>query len=135
MISDCTDFKFTCQIHKILEFQTSRQLESTNTTMLHTLALLGEQARALTLLSEQREKDSKAMKALTSVATLYLPATLVVAVFSSSLVQLLPDTHPRGSIHFVAGPQSWLPMVLIISLTAVTLITIRILERLYNIFK
>ena len=103
--------------------------------MLHTLALLGEQARALTLLSEQREKDSKAMKAVTSVATLYLPATLVATVFSSSLVQLLPDARPRGSTHFVAGPQPWLPMVLILSLTAVTLITIRILERLYNNFK
>ena len=103
--------------------------------MLHTLALLGEQARALTLLSEQREKDSKAMKAVTSVATLYLPATLVATVFSSSLVQLLPDAPRRGSTHFVAGPQPWLPMVLIISLTAVTLITIRILERVYNNFK
>lgn len=90
--------------------------------MLHTLALLGEHARALTLLSEQREKDSKAMKAVTSVATLYLPATLVVTVFSSNLV--------NG-----AGPQPWLPIVLILSLTAVTLITIRILERAYSKFK
>ena len=103
--------------------------------MLHTLALLGEQARALTLLSEQREKDSKAMKALTSVATLYLPATLVATVFSSSLVQLLPVTPPRGPTRFVAAPQPWLPIVLILSLTAATLITIRILERVYNNFK
>ena len=103
--------------------------------MLHTLALLGEQARALTLLSEQREKDSKAMKALTSVATLYLPATLVASVFSSSLVQMLPVTPPGGPTRFVAGPQPWLPIVLILSLMAVTLITIRILERAYNNLK
>lgn len=122
-------------MHKILEFRTSRQLECTNTTMLHTLALLSEQARALTLLSEQKEKDSKSMKALTSVATLYLPATLVATVFSSNLVQLLPVTHSRGPTHFVAAPQTWLPMVAILSLTAVTLITIRILERVYNNFK
>ena len=103
--------------------------------MLHTLALLGEQARALTLLSEQREKDSKAMKALTSVATLYLPATLVATVFSSNLVQLLPVSPPTGPTHFVAGPQPWLPIVLLFSLMTVTLITIRILERAYKNFK
>ena len=100
--------------------------------MLHTLALLGEQARSLTLLGEQRERDSKAMRALTSVATLYLPATLVATVFSSSLVQLLPVTPPRTPTRFVAGPQPWLPIVLIVSLMAVTLITIRVLERAYN---
>ena len=103
--------------------------------MLHTLALLSEQARALTLLSEQREKDSKAMKALTSVATLYLPATLVATIFSSSLVQLLPVTPLREPTHFAAGPQPWLPIVAIFSLMAVTLITIRILERAYTNLK
>lgn len=103
--------------------------------MLHTLALLGEQARALTLLSEQREKDSKAMKALTSVATLYLPATLVATVFSSNLVQLLPGSPPTGPTRFVVGPQPWLPIVLLFSLMTVTLITIRILERAYKNFK
>ena len=103
--------------------------------MLHTLALLGEQARALTLLSEQREKDSKAMKALTSVATLYLPATLVATVFSSNLIQLFPVTPPREPTHFVAGPQPWLPIVAVFSLMAVTLITIRILERAYTNLK
>ena len=133
MVSQLTDCKSTCQINKILEFRTSRQLERTNTTMLHTLALLGEQARALTLLSEQREKDSKSMKAVTSVATLYLPATLVATVFSSNLVQLFNPS--RGPTHFVAGPQPWLPIVAIFSLMAVTLISIRILERAYNTFK
>ena len=122
-------------MHKILEFRTGRQLESINTTMLHTIGLLGEEARVLTVLSEQREKDSKAMKALTSVATLYLPATLVATIFSPSLVQLLPTGAPREPTHFVAAPQPWLPIVAILALMAVTLISTRILERAYSYFR
>lgn len=75
------------------------------------------------------------MKALTSVATLYLPATLVITVFSSSLVQLNPTTPPRQPTHFVAAPQPWLPIVAILSLMAVTLISIRVLERVYTYIK
>ena len=105
-------------------------MENTNTAMSQTLILLGEHAKVLTQLSEQRDKDSKAMKALTSVATLYLPATLVATIFSSSLVQLPPTKS-----HFVAGPQPWLPVIAIFSLMAITLISVRILERAYFYIK
>ncbi len=98
-------------------------MEGTNTAMSQTLVLLGEQAKILTLLGEQIDKDSKAMKALTLVATLYLPATLVATVFSSNLVQVLPH------------PQPWLPVVATISLMAVTLMLIRLFERAYRYMK
>ncbi|MCJ1450466.1 hypothetical protein MMC28_000797 [Mycoblastus sanguinarius] len=122
-------------LHKILDFRTSKDMHQTNTNMYNTLGALDSQAKILTLLGEQREKDSKAMKALTSVATLYLPASLVVAIFSSSLVQLLPTTPPHESRHFVAAPQPWLPIVAMISLMAMTLISIRLLERMYTCFR
>lgn len=110
-------------------------MQATNTNMQNTLGALDSQARILTLLSEQRDKDSKVMKALTSVATLYLPANLVVTIFSSNLVQLLPTASPREPSHFVAAPQTWLPVVVTLSLITVTLISIRLLERVYRYFK
>ena len=100
------------------------------------LGKLSEEASALTLSSKQREKDSKAMKALTSVATFYLPASLVATIFSSSLVQLIPATpSPSRPSHFVAAPQSWLPVVATLSLMIVTLISVRILENIYRYFR
>ena len=107
-------------------------MEITYTSMSQTLALLGGQAKTLTVLSEQRDKDSKALKALTSVATLYLPATLVATVFGSDLVKLLPTTPPRGPYHFVPAPQPWLPIVATLSLMAVTLVSIRLVEKAYT---
>lgn len=110
-------------------------MQRTHTEMYNTLGTLDSQAKILRRLSEQREKDSKAMRALTSVATFYLPASLVATIFSSNLVQLLPNTPLRESSHFVAGPQTWLPVVATLSLLAVTLVFIWILERGYKHFK
>lgn len=110
-------------------------MEKTNANMHHLLGKLDSQAKILILLSEQREKDSKAMKALTSVATLYLPASLVATIFSSNLVQLLPKTPPQKPSHFVAAPQTWLPIIATLSLMVVTLLCIRLLERASRYFK
>ena len=103
-------------------------MESTSTAMSQTLISLSEQARVLTLLSEQREKDSKAMRAFTSVATLYLPFTLVTTVFSSNLIRLEPT-------RFVAAPQLWLPIVAVFSLMIVTLISVRVFVTAYKYVK
>ncbi|KAM0806075.1 hypothetical protein BDR22DRAFT_958543 [Usnea florida] len=119
-------------LHKILDFRTSKEMQKTNTNMFNTLSTLDSQAKVLTLLSEQRDKDSKTIKALTSVATFYLPASLVAAIFSSNLVQLLPSHEPN---HFVAAPQTWIPVTVTLSLMAVTLVSIQLLERLYRCLK
>ena len=110
-------------------------MQKTNTNMFNTLATLDSQAKVLTLLSEQRDKDSKTIKALTSVATFYLPASLVATIFSSNLVQLLPKTPSQEPNHFVAAPQTWIPIIVTLSLMAVTLVSIQLLERLYRYFK
>lgn len=110
-------------------------MQMTNTNMYNILGTLDAQAKVLTLLSEQRDRDSKVMKALTSIATLYLPATLVVSIFNSNLVQLLPTKTLREPSHFVAAPQTWLPVLATLSLMTVTLISIRLLERFYRYFK
>jgi len=98
--------------------------------MFQRLSTLDSEARILTLLSEERGKDSKAMKALTSVATLYLPASLIATIFQSNLVQLLPTSSPPQPSHFVVAPQPWLPIVATISLMALTLALVRLLDTL-----
>ncbi|MCJ1422214.1 hypothetical protein MMC29_000093 [Sticta canariensis] len=126
----------TEMLNKILDFRSSQEMQKTHTEMYNTLGTLDSQAKTLRRLSEQREKDSKAMRALTSVATFYLPASLVAAIFSSSnLVQVLPNTSLQESRHFVAGPQTWLPVAATLSLLAMTLVFIWILERGYRHFK
>lgn len=110
-------------------------MQNTNTNMYNTLDTLDSQAKMLIVLSEQREKDSKAMKALTSVATLYLPASLVATIFSPNIIQLLPTKPPREPSRFVVAPQTWLPIVVTLSLMAVTLVSIRLLERVFSYFK
>ena len=110
-------------------------MQKTNTNMYNTLGTLDSQAKVLTLLSEQRDKDSKTIKALTSVATFYLPASLVATIFSSNLVQLLPTTPSPKPSHFVASPQTWLPIMVTLSLIAVTLVSVQLVERLYRYFK
>ncbi len=105
-------------------------MQKTSTAMFQRLSTLDSEARILTLLSEERGKDSKAMKALTSVATLYLPASLIATIFQSNLVQLLPTSSPPQPSHFVVAPQPWLPIVATISLMALTLALVRLLDTL-----
>ena len=100
--------------------------------MSRTLGTLDGQSRILAFLGKEREKDSKAMKALTSVATLYLPASLIATVFSSNIVQLLPKTSTPQSTHFVAAPQSWVPVVATVLLMALTLTVVRLLEKAFG---
>ena len=96
-------------------------MQRISVTMSHALGTLDSQAGVLTTLSEQKEKDSKTIKALTSVATIYLPISLVVALFNSSLIQLLPDDSLKRPSHFVAASQAWLPAIVAASLTILTL--------------
>ena len=131
----CTDFGYPSQLYKILDFRASKEIQKSNTNMCNLLGTLDSQAKSLTLLSEQRHKDSRTIKALTSVATFYLPASLVATIFSSNLVQLFPTTPSQKPSRFVAAPQMWLPIMVTLSLMAVTLVSIQFLERFYRHFK
>lgn len=72
------------------------------------------------------------MKALTFIATLYLPASLIASVFQSNLVQLLPASSTPQPSRLAVAPQFWLPVVATISLAALTLISVQLLDRLYR---
>ncbi|KAL8791326.1 MAG: hypothetical protein Q9195_005945 [Heterodermia aff. obscurata] len=119
-------------LHKILDFRANQQMQQASSTASATLSALGSEARTLTLLSHERDKDSKAMRALTFIATLYLPASLIATVFQSNLIQLLPTSSPPQPSRFVVAPQSWLPVVATILLAVLTLISAQSLDRLYR---
>ena len=75
------------------------------------------------------------MKALTSVATLYLPAGLIATIFQSNLIQLLPNSSTPQPSRFVVASQSWLPIVATLLLMAVTLALVSLLDRFYKSFE
>lgn len=110
-------------------------MQKSSAAVSQTLSTLNSNARALTLFSEERGKDSKVMKALTSVATLYLPASLIATIFQSNLIQLLPNSSTPQPGRFVVGPQPWLPILAIFSLMAITLALVHLFDRFYRLFE
>lgn len=97
--------------------------------MQQTLAVLERQSVQLTEIGKQGEQDSKALKSLTMVATLYLPASLVATVFSSNLITLQPVTTPLISSHMVVAAQFWVFIVAVMVLMIITLLSIYSLRR------
>lgn len=93
------------------------------------LDILAQQNTLLTDIARHGEKDSKTLKALTLVATLYLPASLVATIFSSELIQSQPDGSVPGGTHFVVASQFWIFVVSSSILMAVTYVSMRWLER------
>ncbi|KAL8840332.1 MAG: hypothetical protein Q9170_001347 [Blastenia crenularia] len=63
---------------------------------------------ALVRLAEQSRKDGRALKALSVLGTLYLPATFVATMFSSSLIKAQPANETDNKTHFVPAEQFWL---------------------------
>ena len=111
-----------------------KAINTSNLECLGILDLLSQQNSALTSLQEAQEKDSKTIKALTAVSTLYLPASLVVTVFSSNLVQLLPKGSEASPMYFAAAPQSWIPTLIAMGLIALTLMGVKLLEGAFGSF-
>ena len=95
------------------------------------LGLLSNQTQALSEIQRTREKDSKAIKALTAMSTLYLPASLVATVFTSDLVQLLPVESAHQAVHFALAPQAWIAVLVAGTLISLTYLGVRILEGFY----
>ncbi|KAF3904531.1 hypothetical protein ABW21_db0200956 [Orbilia brochopaga] len=70
-------------------------------------------------------------KALTVMATLYLPVSLIASVFSSNLVGTQDDsqTGNYASSYFVIAPDFWKFVVVVIPLTVATFILVYSMER------
>ena len=105
-------------------------LQDTNVQSGGTLKTLMDHTEALSELQKGRDKDSKTVKALTAISTLYLPASLVASIFNSNLVQLV--SQDQTPMRFAAAPQSWIAVLLAAILIVVTYGVFYCLERTYR---
>ncbi|KAL8995134.1 MAG: hypothetical protein Q9169_005077 [Polycauliona sp. 2 TL-2023] len=123
---------------KILEYRHEEVLRRTNTALQKDIESLRDIAHhtrreneALVQLAEQSRNDGRALKALSVLGTLYLPATFVAVrassvswstvlmadlpvqtMFSSSLIKAQLPNETENKTHFVPAEQFWLFVVL-----------------------
>lgn len=120
-----------------LQFRNYEALSRTNQamhdhlTVLRALSFKTQQEQSLLgQLAIQGQRDSKSVKALTLIATMYLPMSMLAQVFSSNLIQLQKDGD--GSLkqmHFVVVPQFWIFCLVTAMLMALTWAIKALLER------
>lgn len=75
------------------------------------------------------QKDSINIKALTVVATLYLPASLLAGIFSSNLVQAHPANYNDGPTRFVVARDFWKFIVVLVPMVIGTFTVVGIFQR------
>jgi len=125
------------QLSKILESRTSTSLRLINQTMQTNLSLIQHTATdtlhensTMATIAKQSTKDSKRLQALTLIATLYLPATLVATVFSSNLIQWKDSaddpTTGHQKAHYVVVSEFWVYILSTSVLMVVTLLVAKI---------
>ncbi|KAL4879759.1 hypothetical protein BJY04DRAFT_219846 [Aspergillus karnatakaensis] len=68
--------------------------------------------------------DSAMLKALSVVATIFIPATLVATIFSSNLVQAAKSETPESNYNLALSPQFWVYIAISLPLTVVVLVVI-----------
>ncbi|EWC46539.1 hypothetical protein DRE_04262 [Drechslerella stenobrocha 248] len=74
-------------------------------------------------------------KALTLMATLYLPISLIASIFSSNLIETQTDSDDDSSVagsYFVIAPDFWKFIVVVIPLTLATFALVRSMEYIMN---
>lgn len=113
-----------------------------------------KEGQVLGKIAQQSQKDSMAVKGLTFIATIYLPAALVAVsqpqpvpgeprdyaflakltylnyktIFSSNLIQSVSDSTRQGSSHFVVANEFWMFVVATVGLTAITIMSFIFLQ-------
>ncbi|PMD30987.1 hypothetical protein L207DRAFT_641160 [Hyaloscypha variabilis F] len=124
-------------LYKILEFRNGKTLEQTNQAAHTHLDFLkkiaeksGEDTSTIAKIARNSLQDSKTFKAMSLLATLYLPSTLIATIFSSNLIQLEFDTaKPNSSAKFVIAPQFWIFVVTAAAMTLGTMVCLVCLRR------
>lgn len=124
-------------LSKILDSRHDEVLLKTSTAMQASLEVLkqiafvsGEENRNLSKISAQNQADSHTLKALTTIATMYLPASLIATLFTSSLVQIQPQIQTQGNNgHFTVAREFWIYILATVLLTAVTLGLVVLLQK------
>ncbi|KAL8916948.1 MAG: hypothetical protein Q9208_008269 [Pyrenodesmia sp. 3 TL-2023] len=118
---------------KILEYRNDETMQTHSQALRDFASAQKTEAENMTRLTRQTAQDSKMLKALTVMATLYLPATLLATIFSSTLVQLesLPSTTAATtpSLHFILARDFWIYIAVAVPLTASTALLVAWIRR------
>ncbi|KAL9075021.1 MAG: hypothetical protein Q9161_001952 [Pseudevernia consocians] len=123
-------------LSQIIEFRNDETLKvagqalQANVEILKAISMEAKQESvSLTSIARRGQSDSTTLKALSRIAMLYLPATLIATIFSSNLVQVDNDgTTTHVSTHFRLIDGFWLYVVLTVTLTGLTLFTTVLFE-------
>ncbi|KAF2809123.1 uncharacterized protein BDZ99DRAFT_571941 [Mytilinidion resinicola] len=128
-------------LSKILDFRHDEVLLKTSTAMQANLDVLkriafvnGEENRNLSKISTQNRADSHTLKALTTIATMYLPASLIATLFSSNLVQIQSQILKDSKARFAVSSEFWIYILVTVLLTAVTLGLVVLLQKPWRRF-
>lgn len=142
-------FSRNIEIRSIDKLQCLSEMSEKHFGSLHILTKeIRDQANDSGVLALRTQSDARSMKALSTIATVFLPASLVAVwrlshlqvlmlikrmqtIFSSNLVLLDQDkniTDVRGA-RFVIAPQFWIYILVTMALTATTIGTTRLLEK------
>ncbi|KAL8705415.1 MAG: hypothetical protein Q9201_001487 [Fulgogasparrea decipioides] len=115
-------------LFKILEFRNSENIGRSAAALHKDVGLLRdvafqskEEGKAMTKLAQQNRSDTRSLKALSIIGTLYLPATFIATIFSSNLIQPRSTRDAVDDPHFVLADDFWLFVVVAIPLMVVTL--------------
>jgi hypothetical protein len=119
------------KILEILRYRNDEINRSNNSALLNNgivlsqlIAASAKQSEALNELTKKTQRDSRAVKILSIVAALYLPASLIASVFSSSLVESVPagaSTSSPPKMSFRLASQFWMFPVFTLVLASCTL--------------
>lgn len=140
------------QLFHILEYRNDESIHKTSQALTGNVAVLGRIANdtkreneRMARISEQSSKDSRAMRVLTFVATLYLPATFMAVsseicvifladmlsqtLFSSNLISLESPGSQTEKKHLVLTKATWVCALATILLMIITVIATFWFER------
>ncbi|KAF1992761.1 hypothetical protein P154DRAFT_583495 [Amniculicola lignicola CBS 123094] len=105
-------------ILEILRYRNDEINRSNNNALLNNgivlsqlIAASAKQSEALNELTKKTQRDSRAVKILSMVAALYLPASLIASVFSSGLIESVPageSTSGSPKMSFRLASQFWM---------------------------
>ena len=111
------------QYFEILKYRNDETIHKTNDAVRQNSRNISEltgasvqENDALVVLTAKSQQGSRIMKILTVVASLYLPAALVAAVFNSNLVMMDAERH------VVAASNFWMFPLFMVALSVITLI-------------
>ncbi|CZR67836.1 uncharacterized protein PAC_17735 [Phialocephala subalpina] len=114
---------------RILDFRNHEAMYEQEQALRHIALASKIENENMAKLTRQAAQDSKFIKALTMLATMYLPATLIATIFSSNLVESQKLNEAYEKSHLVATQDFWVYVVFVLPLTILTMVLIFWLSR------